>query len=100
MGDISSIVNAIGIAADLTADPYLPETVCRVGQMRSINNNQTPTACATTAANLPGGVGLRKLITPLRGYVYSLEHKWVAPAVVVGVIGVPMLIGYLIGKGR
>lgn len=100
LGDISSLFNAVGIAADVTADPYLPETVCRVGQMRALNRGQAAPACATTADGLPGGVGLSKLIKPLRGYVYSLEHKWVAPAVIAGVIGVPMLIGYLLGKGR
>lgn len=103
LGDLAStitnIASAVGVATDLANDPYLPETVCRVGQLKAINNRQRPGACVRTADNLSGGVGLRKLIKPLRGYVYAEQHKWVYAATVAAVIGVPFLFGYMAGKG-
>ena len=103
LGDLASTItaaaNAIGIATDLAADPYLPETVCRVGQVREVNAGRKPGACVKTADGLRGGVGLRKLIKPLRGYSYAEQHPWAYAAAVAGVIGVPMLIGYALAKG-
>ena len=80
-------------------DPYLSETICRVGQLKAIENAQPVPGCAITAPNLGGGVGLRKVMPALRAYVYAEQHPWVYPAAVLGVIGLPMLIGYALGKG-
>lgn len=96
---ITSIANTVGIANDLANDPYLPETVCRVGQLRDINQNKKPPVCVRTADHLPGGIGLRKFVKPLRGYVYAEQHKWVYAAGVAAIIGLPFLIGYSFGKG-
>lgn len=104
LGDLAStitnIASGLGIAADLASDPYLPETVCRVGQLRNLRAGQKPAACVRTADNLGGGVGLRKLIKPLRGYVYAEQHPWTYVAGAAAVIGLPMWIGYMLGKGR
>jgi hypothetical protein len=103
LGDLAStitgIASTVGIATDLANDPYLPETICRVGQMKALNANQRPGACSKTAPNLAGGVGLRKLIRPLRAYTYAEQHKWAYAAAIAGVIGVPLLLGYALGKG-
>jgi len=93
MGD--TISTLVGTATD----PYLSEVICRVGQLRSIENHQTPGPCATTAPNLGGGVGLRKVMPAMRAYVYAEQHPWVYPAAVAGVIGLPLLIGYFLAKG-
>src|SRR6185436_16375530 len=104
LGDLASTItnlaSGIGIAQDLATDPYLPETVCRIGQLRNINAGQKPTACVKAADKLPGGVGLRKMIKPLRGYVYAEQHPWSYIAGAAAVIGVPLLIGYMLGKGK
>lgn len=103
LGDLASTItnlaSTVGIAADLATDPYLPETVCRVGQLKALNANQRAGACATTKDNLGGGVGLRKFVKPLRGYVYAQQHKWVYPAAVAAILGLPFIIGYAAGKG-
>lgn len=96
---ITNLASAVGIAADLGRDPYLPETVCRVGQLKAINAGQRPGACATTAPNLGGGVGLRKTIRPLRTYVYAEQHKWTYGVAAAIVLGLPFLLGYAAGKG-
>jgi len=103
MGDLAStitnIASGLGVAADLATDPYLPETVCRVGQLGAIKKGQKPGPCVKTAKGLKGGVGLSKLVVPLRAYVYAEQHRWAYAAAVAGVIGLPLLLGYTIGKG-
>lgn len=103
LGDLASTItnlaSGIGIAADLATDPYLPETVCRVGQLSVIRKGGKPGVCANTAMNLSGGVGLRKMVKPLRAYVYAEQHRWVYLLAVAGIVGVPLFIGYTLGKG-
>lgn len=103
LGDLAStitnIASTVGIATELATDPYLPEVVCRVGQVKAINDGKSPSSCVRTAPNLSGGVGLRKAVKPMRAYVYAEQHKWVYPAAVIGVLAIPFLIGYAAGKG-
>ena len=99
MSTIAAATSAIGVATDLAQDPYLSETVCRVGQVRDTNAGRKPSTCVKQRDGLPGGVGLRKLIKPLRAYSYAEQHKWTYAAAVAGVLGVPLLIGYALGKG-
>lgn len=97
LGDAASVIStAIGV----TQDPYFNETVCRVQQLRAIENRTAVPACQVTPKNVAGGVGLRKAMPALRAYVYAEQHKWTYVAAAVGVLGVPMLIGYALGKGR
>lgn len=104
MGDLASAIanigGAIGTVTDLATDPYLPETVCRIGQVSSIHKGQKPGACVTTHPNLPGGVGLRKMIVPLRAYAYAEAHPWTYAVAALGIIGLPFLLGYRMGQGR
>lgn len=102
MGDLASTItnlaSGVGIAVDLANDPYLPEMICRVSQLRDINAGKKPPPCGNTAPGLAGGVGLRKVMPGVRAYVYSQEHKWVIPAAVAAVVGIPFLIGYALGR--
>jgi hypothetical protein len=104
LGDLAStitgIASTVGVATDLANDPYLPEAVCHVGQLKALNNGQRPAACAKTAPNLAGGVGLRKLMPAMRAYVYAEQNKWAYGAAAAVVIGVPFLLGFLAGKGN
>lgn len=101
LGDtLSSIIGVIGTSVDVAQDPYLSEFACRLEQLHAINIGQAPGACTTTAPNLGGGVGLRKLMPAIRGYVYAEEHPWAYVVGALVVIGLPMAIGYSLGKGR
>lgn len=91
--------DAVATLASAATDPYLSETICRVGQLSAIDNRQPVPPCATTPGNRAGGVGLRKVMPALRAYVYAEQRPWVYPVAAVGVIGIPMLLGYLLGKG-
>jgi hypothetical protein len=104
LGDLASTItglaSAAGVAVELANDPYLPETVCRVGQLKAINNHQRPNGCAKARDGMPGGVGLGRMIKPLRAYVYAEQHRWVYPATVAAVVGIPFLLGLAIGRSR
>ena len=97
---LGGVVSAISTAVGITQDPYFNEAVCRVQQIRALENKQPLPACATTPANLTGGAGLRKMMPPLRAYVYAEKHPWTYAAAVVGVLGLPMLLGYALGRSR
>jgi hypothetical protein len=96
---LGSIAGTVTTALDVSLDPYLPETICRVGQLAAVENRRPVPPCNTTAPGLPGGIGLRNAMVPLRGYVYLQQHKWAYPLVVAAAVGLPMYIGYLLGKG-
>lgn len=96
LGGISDVAQA---ALDVSSDPYLPEAVCRVRQLKAIESRTAVPPCVTTAPDLVGGIGLRKAMRPLRAFVYAEQHPWLYAVVVATVVGVPALIGYRLGKG-
>lgn len=96
MGDISSV---IGTALDVASDPYLSEVVCHVAQLKNIDHGEPVGICTQVPDGAPGGVGLRNAIGPLRAYVYAQQNKWVYPVALAVAIGLPMWIGYELGKG-
>lgn len=104
LGDVASslanLASAIHTGVEVGSDPYLPETICRAQQLIAIENKQPVPTCAETTGNLQGGIGLRIAMPVLRGLVFAQQHKWVYPVAVAGVIGVPMLVGYMLGKGK
>lgn len=104
LGDLASIVssveNAVGTTFDVASDPYFPETLCHIAQLKQIRSGQAYSACAETVANLPGGVGLDKLQLPLRFYVYGRANPWVFPVAIAAVLALPFLFGYELGKGN
>jgi hypothetical protein len=83
----------------VSTDPYLSEVICRVGQLKAIEDKTPVKPCAITPAGLRGGVGLRKAMKPLRAYVYAEQRPWIYPVAAVVILGVPLFIGYLAGKG-
>ena len=101
LGDVGTTIAGIFSGAVNTAeDPYLPEVVCRFQQLTAINNHQAVPACNNTPDGLPGGVGLKDIVGPLRAYVYAKQNPWVFPAAIVAIFGVPFLLGYNVGRGR
>jgi len=97
MGDLASTV---GTALDVAADPYLPEVVCRIQQLTQVDRGQAVQLCPDTPDNVVGGVGIGRVIPALRAYVFAQQNQWVYPVAIVAVLGLPMLIGYHLGKGK
>lgn len=97
---LQNITGAVGTTIDVASDPYLSETVCHINQLKAIKQGNTTSyqSCAETPPGLPGGVGLDRLQTPLRAYVYMSAHPWMFPAALVALFGLPFWIGYEMGK--
>lgn len=96
MGDLAS---TIGTAVDVASDPYLAEVVCRIGQLKHIDHGEPVTPCEVTPEGVAGGVGLRNVAPALRAYVYAQQNKWVYPLAVAALVGLPLWVGYELGRG-
>jgi len=94
MGDV---VGTIGTVLDVASDPAMPEIVCRIQQLQAIDRGQPVGVCAET----PPGIGMpwmQNVLPVLRGYVYAQQNKWVYPVALLAAIGIPMWIGYELGR--
>lgn len=94
MGDV---VTTLTTALDVASDPAMPEIVCRIQQLQAIDHGQPVPDCALT----PDGIGspwIRNVLPVLRGYVYAQQNKWVYPVVALAVIGLPLWVGYELGR--
>lgn len=93
-----------------SVDPYLPEALCRIDQIRALRQGRTPLqalfgkkptvpipACITTPAGR-GGIGVEKAIKPLRAGAYVYRHPTIVWAGLTAILGVPMLVGYMLGR--
>jgi hypothetical protein len=97
---MGSITDTIDTVLDFASDPYLAEVVCRVGQLKQIDHGEPVKACGVTPSGVAGGVGLRNAIPALRAYVYAQQNKWVYPVAIAAAIGLPMWIGYELGRSK
>src|SRR5512139_1857099 len=102
--------SAIGTAVGGATDPYLPEVICRISQLQALAKNRTPLqalmgkkptvpvpSCTSTPMG-KGGIGLERAVKPLRGLVYVNQHPMAAWLGVTAILGVPLLVGYMLGK--
>lgn len=96
LGDVAS---TLVTAAAVAGDPYFSEAVCHVGQLKAITAKLPVPRCGKTAPGLVGGVGLGRAMPAMRAYVYAEQQPWVYYAGAAAIVGVPMLVGYLLGKG-
>jgi hypothetical protein len=97
MGDLAS---TLATAVDVASDPYLPEVICRIQQLKNIDHGEPVAVCAETPDGIVGGgVGLHNAMIPLRAYVYAQQNPWAYFVAIAVVLGVPMWIGYELGKG-
>lgn len=96
MGDLLGSINTV---IDVASDPYLPEVMCRIQQLKNIDHNEPVAVCGVTPDGVNGGVGLHNAMGPLRAYVYAQQNTWVYPLAVAVIIGVPLFIGYEFGRG-
>jgi hypothetical protein len=102
--------SAIGTAVGGATDPYFPEVICRFSQLQALSKGRTPLqalmgkkptvavpACAKTPPG-KGGIGLERAVKPLRAAVFVNQHPIAVWAGLTAILGVPMLVGYMIGK--
>lgn len=97
---LGSVAGVVSAAVETANDPYLEEVICRAGQLKAVDAGAAVPSCPNTADNLPGGIGLYRAVKPLRAYVYAEQHKWIYAVAALGIIGLPLLIGFELGKGK
>lgn len=101
MGDVSSVLaSAVQYAptvAEIISDPYLPEAACRVDQIYQARAGVPLKVCTPTPAATPTTL-IGRAIVPLQYVAYAEQNKWVYPATVALILGLPFLIGYSLGR--
>jgi hypothetical protein len=106
LGDVWDTVKSMSGAVD----PYLPEALCRVDQIRALRKDRTvlqsllgkkPTVpvpvCARTPPNMKG-MGVEKAIKPLRAAVYAYQHPVHVWLGLTAILMVPFFAGYAVGR--
>ena len=93
-------------------DPYLPEALCRVDQIRALRKNRgflssmlgkKATVSVPECYPMPpgaNGIGVEQALRPLRGAVYIYEHPTLVALGVLSVFAVPFFVGYAYGRSR
>lgn len=99
-------------SASAAIDPYLPETFCRIDELRALHKDRTalqaffgkpPTVpvpnCVRT---LPGqhGIGVEKALKPLRAAAYVYRHPVAVWAGLTAILTIPFVAGYFVGRGQ
>lgn len=95
LGD--AITDAASLASEVITDPYTPEILCRAKQIVAIHKGQVVPVCQPTP-DVPDSFGLGKFMPLARGIVYAEQNTWVYPVAIAVAVGVPFLLGYLVGK--
>lgn len=88
----SAAGDAVTSAAAIIQDPALPKVLQLIVQLNKIE------AASSGKSGTSAGVGLSTIVLPLRGYVYAKQNPWVLPLGVAALLGIPMALGYTLGK--
>jgi len=93
-------------------DPYLPEALCRVDQIRALRKDRTalqiffgkkPTVPVPNCTPQPpgrNGIGVEKAIKPLRAAAYAYQHPVVVWLGLTAILVVPFLAGVAVGRSK
>lgn len=90
--DLTTAADIAKVAAEIIRDPALPEIVQSVDRLHQLE-------VQSGAPDGGAGIGLRNVVTPLQYYVKYRENPILIGALAVAiVVGIPMFIGYTLGK--
>lgn len=94
----STITTVTEVANDAAGDPYLNEMLCHVKQLGQISKGQPVSDCIKTPLGMPGGIGLKYAVVPMRAFVFAQQYPIAYVAIAAVLIGLPVLVGYQMGK--
>lgn len=80
---------------DIAEDPALPEVITLSKEIYKIES-----AGMTARAAGEKGIGLRKIVTPLRAYLQIRKNAWMIPVGIGLIIGIPFMLGYRVHVRR
>lgn len=93
LGGISDVLSA---GVNVAQDPCLTEVAKLTIQLHTLE--QPKAVGATAPASTEKGIGLCRVVTPLRAYVWTRKHPWSVPLGAVAVIGGLVGLGYVMGR--
>jgi hypothetical protein len=76
-------------------DPALPQII---GMVVELNSLEKKAASSPSSGSTGQGIGLRKVVKPLELFVFYRKNEWILPVAIGGLIGLPFLLGYVVGK--
>ena len=90
-GVSSNISGVLASAEAILADPALPVVTKSIIELRDLENK---------GGTGESGIGLKRIVKPLQLYVRVRKTPILGVAIVAGLLSVPFLLGYGIGKRR
>ena len=97
-GTASDVANKVAM---LAGDPALPTVVDLVKQLYALEASRPggpPAPKPTGPVNYKAGIGLSAAVGPLKAILYVRKNPWVVPAAVAGILGLPLLLGFTLGR--
>lgn len=79
-------------------DPALPKIIANVVELNSLEKSDAKTPSGQASGATGQGIGLRKVVRPLELFVFYRKNPWIAPVAIGGLIGLPFVLGYLLGR--
>lgn len=98
-GIANQLPTYLPLVLNVLEDPALDDVITEVAKMRATSTN-TPIEYDPSKWGVKKGVGigLSSVVKPLKALNYVQANKWVIPTAIVGVIGIPLLLGFTIGR--
>lgn len=102
-GAVSTATNVANTIAQIVGDPALGEVVSLAKQIYAVQT-ATPSIGTKTPPKPTGpidyraGVGLKAAVPPLKAILYVSKNPWVVPASIGAIIGLPLLLGFALGR--
>jgi hypothetical protein len=102
--DWGKVTSALTAAEGVAKDPYLQQVICEVLRVSKVEAGKDPgPPClgpAPPGTVIPGGVGLRHAVWPLKVYSFHKRYPFVIPLAAAGLLGLIFYAGYATGKRR
>jgi hypothetical protein len=92
---LDDATNVATVALRVAADPALPTVVSLVSEIKGLTTSSGPSTPSTEP-----GVGLSRIVTPLRAFVAYKKHPWIAPAFIGGAVLSIFALGVMSGRKR
>lgn len=93
---VDKVSGAVSAGKAVLDDPYLPEVTTLVMRLKAVESKRSGAAGGKTSK----GVGLGGIVTPLRLYVTAKESPVIGYAAIAGILAIPFLAGYFVGKRK
>jgi hypothetical protein len=94
MGGVTDVAS---MALRVAGDPALPTVVSLVTEIKGLTSSSS-----SSSSSVPSGpgIGLSKIVTPLRGFVAYKKHPWIAPALIGGTVLIIFSLGVAAGRAK